>query len=356
LEYIENNCTNNYINPKINLNYEQDFTIEASFKPLGNTTTSNRCCILSSHDKSTTPSISLENYSNKLLLGINRSMEEPRVNTVYGTIIPNSKNIIKVQYTPITDASGTRTDSTVSVTVNGYTSTGNKGAFKTANLSPYIFVDATKSFSSFTVPMQLYSMKIYSNNSLIANLIPALNESTQTPGLVNLVTGEFLPNAEGDKFKYSEYTSGGLTFNGRNGDNSSYRVLEYIESTGTQYIDTGVSPTANTIAEINFIPTGGLTENAIFGSTWAANGYFLMFYNNKIRWHSKGDSEDIGNFKVGDTVVCKCASLYIEVNGNRFTMTGTGTDTSDSIKLLGKMSYSGSSGGGGIGRVKYFKI
>jgi hypothetical protein len=32
--------------------------------------------------------------------------------------------------------------------------------------------------------------------------------------------------------------------------------------------------------EIAFTPTGGLWENAIFGSAWSAEGYFLMFYQN----------------------------------------------------------------------------
>ena len=60
-----------------------------------------------------------------------------------------------------------------------------------------------------------------------------------------------------------------------------YTRLNYIESTGAQYIDTGVAPTTNMKLIINLTPiSSSMSEHAIFGSTWAANGFFLMFYQN----------------------------------------------------------------------------
>ena len=130
-------------------------------------------------------------------------------------------------------------------------------------------------------------------------------------------------------------------------------IDKHIESTGTQYIDTGVVPTSTTEVEISFTPTGGLTENSIFGSQWSASGYFLMFYQNKVRWHSGGSVVDIGSYKAGDKVVCHCANTYIVVNGVRYNITG-GTNTTNPIVLLGDM------GAGqtlrGIGRIEYVKM
>jgi hypothetical protein len=129
--------------------------------------------------------------------------------------------------------------------------------------------------------------------------------------------------------------------------------LEYIESTGTQYINTGVVPSETLETEISFIPTGGLTEHAIFGSSWAADGYFLMFFDNKIRWHSGGDWEDIGNYSAGDKVVCHCANKYIIVNGTTYLVDG-GENTANPITILDNMGYS--PGGKGIGKIEYIKM
>ena len=118
---------------------------------------------------------------------------------------------------------------------------------------------------------------------------------------------------------------------------SNYFELDYIESTGTQWIDTGVSPTANTVIDITFTPTGGLSENSIFGSRWAVDGFFLMFYQSKIRWHSGGTVIDIGAYKVGDRVSCTCANNYIIVNGTKYDNVAAGNNTTNSIQLLGAM-------------------
>ena len=45
-----------------------------------------------------------------------------------------------------------------------------------------------------------------------------------------------------------------------------YQQVEYLESTGTQYIDTGVNPSSNTVGfYINFLITGG-GEQIVIGS------------------------------------------------------------------------------------------
>ena len=111
--------------------------------------------------------------------------------------------------------------------------------------------------------------------------------------------------------------------------------LNYIESTGTQYIDTGCAPSNNTKIIINLTPlASGMAENAVFGSTWAANGFFLMFYQNKLRWHSKGASVDISNFNTSGENEIECTPTKITVNGTSYNLNGTGTDTTKPITLF----------------------
>lgn len=182
---------------------------------------------------------------------------------------------------------------------------------------------------------KLYRCKCIQGTTLIRDFVPAMRNSDGVIGLFDVVNNVFYTNAGSGSFL------------------CNYSYLNYIESTGTQYIDTGVVPTNTTEVEISFTPTGGLTENSIFGSQWSASGYFLMFYQNKIRWHSGGSVVDIGSYKAGDNVVCHCANTYIVVNGVRYNITG-GTNTTNPIVLLGDM------GAGqtlrGIGRIEYVKM
>ena len=134
----------------------------------------------------------------------------------------------------------------------------------------------------------------------------------------------------------------------------NYFELDYIESTGTQWIDTGVSPTANTIVDITFTPTGGLSENSIFGSRWAVDGFFLMFYQSKIRWHSGGTVIDIGTYKAGDRVSCTCANNYIIVNGTKYDNVAASGNTTNSIQLLGAMDNGNNYTG--VGKLEHVRI
>ena len=119
--------------------------------------------------------------------------------------------------------------------------------------------------------------------------------------------------------------------------------LNYIESTGTKYIDTGCAPSNNTKVIINLTPlASGMAENAVFGSTWAANGFFLMFYQNKLRWHSKGASVDISNFNTSGENEIECTPTKITVNGTSYNLNGTGTDTTKPITLFYAGDYAAS--------------
>ena len=114
--------------------------------------------------------------------------------------------------------------------------------------------------SGYQCHAKLWRCKCIQNGSLIRDFIPAMRNSDGAIGLIDVVNNVFYGNAGSGVF-YCNYT-----------------WLNYIESTGTQSISTGIAPTADMEVEIAFTPTGGLTENCIFGSTWSASGYFLMFY------------------------------------------------------------------------------
>ena len=103
-------------------------------------------------------------------------------------------------------------------------------------------------------------------------------------------------------------TTSPTSADGKNGDiyvqYSDYRgwsvdgftPLSYIRGTGTQYVTTDIIPNFDTQAEIklNFQSIG---EAAVFGSQWDGNGYLLITYSSRLRWHTPGaiDSNVLGN-------------------------------------------------------------
>ncbi len=148
---------------------------------------------------------------------------------------------------------GSSYSSTVSKTMGGY------------GVNP-IFVFAGQDQNANAdgyVAMQLYGFKIWDDTTLVRDYVPAIRNSDGTAGLYDKVGEIFYEN---DGF--------GLFLTGGNQKAletkklpSTYTELEYIESTGTQYINTGITPTYQTDFEVSFevreLPSNGA---AIFGA------------------------------------------------------------------------------------------
>ena len=103
--------------------------------------------------------------------------------------------------------------------------------------------------------MKLYSCKIYDNNIIVRNFIPCYRNSDNEIGLYDLVNNVFYTNAGTGTFTYGstvtrpspDYSMPIHVIKGNNTIKVSnlpdgYTEVEYIESTGTQYIDTGRYP------------------------------------------------------------------------------------------------------------------
>ena len=68
---------------------------------------------------------------------------------------------------------------------------------------------------------------------------------------------------------------------------AGFQEVEYITSSGTQWINTNVSPSNTLSFEFAITPSGSnQSENAILWDEWSANAIFFMFYSNKYRFHN----------------------------------------------------------------------
>jgi hypothetical protein len=131
---------------------------------------------------------------------------------------------------------------------------------------------------------------------------------------------------------------------------SGYTQVDYIESSGTQYIDSGILPSENIGFEIDFTPHNDMnktTAKTIFGSrtTWKSNGYQLTTYTE--------GSLNGGHFLFGTNntaslirhsaymqkdVRCQISFLngvFKSANGNETNIQGTFSNVNKNIYLFG---------------------
>jgi hypothetical protein len=102
--------------------------------------------------------------------------------------------------------------------------------------TPYpIYIFGINQAGSFIEPstMDLYRFKLFDGDELIRDFIPALRKEDGKVGLYCQVTDTFYTNSGTGEFTYTELPTR-LPAN--------YTQLDYLQSTGTQYINTGVAP------------------------------------------------------------------------------------------------------------------
>jgi len=131
----------------------------------------------------------------------------------------------------------------------------------------YLFkVNSAGTASTGSFIGKLYSCQIYDNGTLVRDFVPCLNVSGKS-GLYDKVNGVFYGNAGTGEFMYS--VSRKLP--------DGYTQLEYIESSGTQYIDTGIIGKAGVTMELDFSSMGTDLSNYL-PCGCADSSYTKRFY------------------------------------------------------------------------------
>lgn len=131
---------------------------------------------------------------------------------------------------------------------------------------------------------------------------------------------------------------------------SGYTQVDYIESSGTQYIDSGILPSENIGFEIDFTPHNDMnrtTARTIFGSrtTWKSNGYQLTTYTEGTLngGHFLFGTNDTASLirhsaYMQKDVRCQISFLndvFKAANGDETNIQGTFSNVSKNIYLFG---------------------
>lgn len=190
-----------------------------------------------------------------------------------GAIVQNL--VVDTDYTITTNKNAytiKRQDGSVAYTYSYNTTT----AFTTTNNLWAFVCNNSNAPSTYTGGSKFYYCKIWDNNVLVRDFIPVVRKIDNVAGMYDLVEGKFYSNAgtgafisgpivkTTDKVRITdkEVQELRLPYNG-----NKYKFFDYIESTGTQYIDTGVIPTNTTgIQVVADICADNNTDNIIFGS------------------------------------------------------------------------------------------
>lgn len=145
-----------------------------------------------------------------------------------------------------------------------------------------------------------YYCKIYDRDNLIRDYIPCINPSGEA-GLYDLVYGVFYGNAGSGVFAVGRnvYSEDEIT------------KLEYVESTGAQYVDTEFKPNQDTRIALDAQYTVGAKAEFMFGvrTTDYKVGYSVLITSGGIR-------SDYGNSLVADASLALTERYAIDKNKN----------------------------------------
>ena len=142
------------------------------------------------------------------------------------------------------------------------------------------------------------SFKVYDGDTILYDLVPCYRKSDNVIGMYDVVTKRFLTNSR----------TGSLT-KGPDVISDEYVALQYIESDGTQYIDTNFTPNQDTkvLMNINVVnPEYCRLYGAYSGASWTSDSYGAYFnaYGNTF-WVNYNSDTNIPDFGITQGVKCK---------------------------------------------------
>ena len=156
-------------------------------------------------------------------------------------------------------------------TLNGVTHTRTYASFQ-CDYTLYIFAVNNAGSAQFYSKMRLYSCQIYDNGTLVRDFVPCFNTNGEM-GLYDLSEEVFYQNAGTGSFSTNRFAFRELP--------EGYTQVEYIQSNGTECIDTGFKPNNNTRVVMDFqFSSAPVDHSAIFGARDSASAnFFMVLYN-----------------------------------------------------------------------------
>lgn len=202
-----------------------------------------------------------------------------------------------------------------------------------------------QSTANVTNPCKIFACKLWDNGVLVRNFYPAKRKSDGAIGMYDKVEKKFYANSGTGSFiagselpmptQSNEVQELRLPYNG-----NKYRFFDYIESTGTQWINTGILPKANQELEIRFTLENITNNHAIFGGrNTTTNKTCTMFFLSGPKYFrfDKFSQQTIGNASMS-----RAEDIYkFELSNGVITLTNETTGVKDSKTISGIYDLNG---------------
>lgn len=221
---------------------------------------------------------------------------------------------------------------------------------KYSKSSIYVFCTHRGGEAKYNASMRLYELQMYDGDTLIRDFIPILDENDVA----------YLYDKVEKKFYYN---SGTGTFNYKKKDSQNMQLtkVNYIESTGTQYIDTGVKPSNSTKVDIKFMYNS--LNGFVYGSTTSSSGSdaheFIINASGLVFPQFDGQHSEVSSSynKIGEEYILSNSQSGAYINGNLIKSYNTATFSSKHSMFLFGLNQNGTvEYRKFIGRLYYCKI
>lgn len=221
---------------------------------------------------------------------------------------------------------------------------------KYSKSSIYVFCTHRGGKAQHNTSMRLYELQMYDGDTLIRDFIPILDENDVA----------YLYDKVEKKFYYN---SGTGTFNYKKKDSQNMQLtkVSYIESTGTQYIDTGVKPSNSTKVDIKFMYNS--LNGFVYGSRTSGSGSdaheFMINASGLVFPQFDGQYSEVSSSynKIGEEYILSNSQSGAYINGNLIKSYNTATFSSKHSMFLFGLNQNGTvEYRKFIGRLYYCKI
>ena len=221
---------------------------------------------------------------------------------------------------------------------------------KYSKSSIYVFCTHRGGEAKYNASMRLYELQMYNGDTLIRDFIPILDQNN---------VAYLYDKVE----KKSYYNSGTGTFNYKKKDSQNMQLtkVSYIESTGTQYIDTGVKPSNSTKVDIKFMYNS--LNGFVYGSRTSSSGSdaheFIINASGLVFPQFDGQHNEVSSSynKIGEEYILSNSQSGAYINGNLIKSYNTATFSSKHSMFLFGLNQNGTvEYRKFIGRLYYCKI
>lgn len=221
---------------------------------------------------------------------------------------------------------------------------------KYSKSSIYVFCTHRGGEAKYNASMRLYELQMYDGDTLIRDFIPILDQNNVA----------YLYDKVEKKFYYN---SGTETFNYKKKDSQNMQLtkVNYIESTGTQYIDTGVKPSNSTKVDIKFMYNS--LNGFVYGSRTSGSGSdaheFMINASGLVFPQFDGQYSEVSSSynKIGEEYILSNSQSGAYINGNLIKSYNTATFSSKHSMFLFGLNQNGTvEYRKFIGRLYYCKI